>query len=109
MKAIQYPVESFFWNLHDELGNSKVEIRDAVRNTVFFMSIKGHEYYEEKHLLEELAPLVVNLMNLGAEKMKSNMDRPPEFSAPAPPPAVSNGKPAARRGNPKWVKGYKKK
>jgi len=68
MKPIKFPVEHFFWNLKDGMGNSRIEIRDANKNRVFYMSIEGHEYYEEKRLMNELAPLIVNLMNQWAAK-----------------------------------------
>ena len=63
MRPIAYPVEVFYWNLHDEQGNTRVEIRDVNKNTIFMISIKGHEYYEQKRLTDEIAPLVARLMN----------------------------------------------
>ena len=81
MKEIKYPVEMFFWNLHDSQGNTTVEIRDADKNFIINLSIKGHDYYEEKRLINEIVPMIVGLINEDALK-------PVEVS---PDTVISNG------------------
>lgn len=66
MKPIKYPLETFIWRLHDEQGNARVEVRDADRNTVFYISIKGRAFQESERLKHEIAPLIVKLLNENA-------------------------------------------
>ena len=63
MKQLKPPFEMFYWNLHDENGNVKIEIRDSQRKTAFFMSIKGREFFESEWMIKEMCPLVVKLLN----------------------------------------------
>ena len=63
MKPIKYPLEAFVWQLYDQNGNAQVEIRDANRHTVFFMRINGRELQCVDRLKNELAPMVVELLN----------------------------------------------
>ena len=68
MREIKYPLELFFWNVHDGQGNVEIQVRDANRSTVFYMRIQGREYHEAKRFTEEIAPLVVRLLNKNAIK-----------------------------------------
>jgi hypothetical protein len=63
MKAIKYPLEGFVWNLYDALGDACIEIRDADKNHVFSMKIKGREMQTVERLKNELVPKVVALLN----------------------------------------------
>lgn len=63
MKPIKYPLETFIWRLHDEQGNARVEVRDADRNFVFYISIKGRAFQDSERLKNELAPRIVRLLN----------------------------------------------
>lgn len=57
------PCEVFFWTNEDDLGNTQVEVRDAMKRTMFFMRIRGHEYHASKELKEVMAPMIVSLLN----------------------------------------------
>ena len=111
MKEIEYPLELFHWNLHDNEGNVKLEVRDVKRKTIFFIGLRGHEYNETKWFIEEMAPLVVKLLNDHAVIMSVPVAAPP---APIPVDPIhtghSNGKvsiekkvsnPWGRKGRPK--------
>ena len=63
MKPIKFPLEAFCWNRYDERGNVRVEIRDANKNFVFYMSIKGRELQEDNRLNKEIVPMVIHLLN----------------------------------------------
>jgi len=63
MKPIKYPVEVNTWRIFDENGNGQIEIRDADRNFVFYLRIKGREVGEMNRLKDELTPLVARLLN----------------------------------------------
>lgn len=67
MKPIKYPLETFIWRLHDEQGNARVEVRDADRNSVFYISIKGRAFQDSERLKNEIAPLIVETLNLVAQ------------------------------------------
>mgnify|MGYP001614697063 FL=1 len=73
MKDIVYTVEMFQWHKTDQLGNTQVEIRDKNHMTVFYMRIVGREYLESKRFQEELAPLVVDLLNICSELGKESL------------------------------------
>ena len=105
MKNIEYPVEMFQWHKTDSLGNTQVEIRDKNHMTVFYMRINGREYLESKRFQDELAPLIVRLMN------DSQCERvAPAFPPPVQDSVISNGnapnliEPPKRRGRPPKVK-----
>lgn len=120
MKDIQYPLELFFWNLHDEQGNVRLEVRDANRVTVFFISIKGRDFQESERLQKYLGPRIVELMNENAvvsrpvrevtadEFMKRHKDIPLVIPVVETNGHIEEVKPK-RRGNPNWIKGMKRK
>ena len=79
MNPIQYPLESFYWAQHDEQGNVIREIRDAARNTIFFMRIKGRDFQEAQRFTEELVPLVVRLLNYNDSEKQTPAENPTKF------------------------------
>ena|SRR3990167_2876298 len=89
MKDIKYPIESFFWHQHDEQGNVIREIRDADRNTVFFMRIKGRDSQEAARFTENIVPLVIKLLN---ENASGNVNHLKELVAEVANTPISNGK-----------------
>lgn len=107
------PIESFIWSPQDELGNTRVEIRDGKKKFLFYMSIKGHEYHTANWLIKEMAPLVAKMMN--------EYKAPPAYVPTIPPvriedhangdASIPNGNGSKiesepkRRGNPNWIKG----
>ena len=63
MKEIVYPLSAHTWQMFDENGNAQVEVRDSLRNTVFFMRIRGREMQEAKRFREDIVPVVIDLLN----------------------------------------------
>ena len=101
MYPIKYPVEGFFWRLHDGRGNAEIEIRDADRRTIFFMRIKGRAVDESTRLKDELVPLVVKLLNLneGLDNPSGVLHKVPFLEAVG----VGNGDPKTHEWKPDQV------
>lgn len=76
--------------MYDQQGNAHVEVRDANRNTIFFMRLKGREMQEAKRFREELALLVVRLLN-DSNESDTAFEVPLKSSAQNEPVAASNG------------------
>ena len=108
------PVEAFFWD-------GRLSIRDKFKKTIFFIELDTREYHTVKRLREQIVPKLVEMMNDYAVKdipipfMGRVIEDHPDMVAQAQNVAISseNGSKVVeapkRRGNPNWIKGYKRK